>query len=252
MIIIKNKQALKKMEYAGKLLATLFQGLPEVIRCGVSTFEIDLFIEQQHQKLGLETRVKGYCGYRHVSCISVNDEIVHGVPSKDKILKNGDLVKVDVCSSWKGYCADMARGYFVGGSSSKEKLDFVDVAWQSLDAGIDMARAGNHLTDISAAIEAVIDKHRFGIIRDYAGHGIGKSMHEDPEVLNYGKPGQGPILRAGMTLAIEPMITMGNYRVYVAKDGWTVKTLDKSLAAHVEDTVLITHDEPKILTRLVA
>ena len=240
------------MERAGQLLNELFESLDKSFCPGMSTFEIDLFIEQQHKKLGLVSRSKGYKGYKHSSCISLNDEVVHGVPSKDKILKNGDLVKIDICSSWSGYCADKARCFFVGGTPSKKSRELVDVVYQALDAGIDKARAGNHLTDISAAVQEIVDKYKFGILRDFAGHGIGKNMHEEPDIFNYGKPGQGPILRAGMTLAIEPMITMGNYRVYIAEDGWTVKTLDRSLAAHAEDTVLVTDGDPKILTRTIA
>ncbi|MBT3455905.1 type I methionyl aminopeptidase [bacterium] len=249
MITIKNKQAIKKMEIAGQLLSEIFELLSDVIKPGVSTLEVDSFIEQQHIKVGLMPRAKGYKGYKHASCISLNDEVVHGVPSKDKVLKNGDLVKVDICSSWKGYCADMARCFFVGKTISKKHRVFVDIAAQALDAGIEKARAGNYLSDISAAIQAVVERHKFGILRDFAGHGIGKNMHEDPDVFNYGKPGQGPKLRVGMTLAIEPMITLGGYKVYIARDGWTVKTLDKSLAAHVEDTICVTEGEPRILTR---
>jgi len=192
---------------------------------------------------------KGYMGYKHASCISLNDEVVHGVPSSKRLLKDGDLVKVDVCASLDGYCADMAR-MFVVGKPSQQVSHFINVARQALDKGIAQAKAGNRLSDISAAIQAEVEKHGFSVVRDFAGHGIGKTMHEDPEVLNFGKPGKGPLLRPGMTLAIEPMITMGTYDVYVTDDGWTVKTMDKSLAAHVEDTVAITQNEPLVLTRI--
>lgn len=186
-------------------------------------------------------------GYRHVSCISVNDVVVHGVPHADCILQLGDLVKIDVCASWNGYCADMARSFFVG-QSSEQAQKLVDVAYQALKKGIDQARVGNRLSDISSAIQQEVEKHGFGVVRDFAGHGIGKNMHEAPEIVNYGKPGKGPVLKEGMTFAIEPMITAGKYNVYVANDGWTVKTVDRSLAAHVEDTIAITNAGPVILT----
>ena len=143
----------------------------------------------------------------------------------------------------------MARSFWVEACPSQEAQNFVDTAQAALNAAIEMAYPSKHLSDISAAVEAVVEKEGFGVVRDFAGHGIGKNVHEDPEILNFGEPGKGPILQPGMTLAIEPMITMGDYKVYVAKDGWTVKTQDSSLAAHVEDTILVTDEQPKILTR---
>lgn len=248
MITIKNKAALSKMERAGALLADLFVLLPDVIKAGMSTHDLDQWIARELTKRGLTSKAKGYMGYRHVSCISINDEVVHGVPALEKKLQEGDLVKVDVCASWSGYCADMARCYFVG-TPQLQSDKLVKVAQSALDKGIEKARAGNRLTDISAAIQEEVERHGFGVVRDFAGHGIGKQMHEDPEILNYGKPGKGPILREGMTLALEPMITLGDYKVYVDKDGWTAKTADSSLAAHVEDTIVITQGPARILTR---
>lgn len=236
------------MQEAGKLLAEVVYAVEARICSGVSTLELDTWIDQELIKKGLKSKTKGFMTYRHASCISVNDEVVHGVPSKAKVLKDGDVVKVDVCASWKGYCADMARTFFVG-EASEEAKKLASVAQIALDKGIAQAREGNRVSDISAAIQAEVERHGYGVVRDFAGHGIGKQLHEDPEVLNYGTPGQGPILRAGMTLAIEPMITMGKYDVYITTDGWTVKTKDNSLAAHVEDTVAITQGSPKILTR---
>jgi methionyl aminopeptidase len=249
MIHIKNKSSIAKMEAAGQLLAEIFNMISLYIHENVSTLELDAWIENQLREKGLVSQTKGYHGYRHVSCISVNEEVVHGVPMRNKILRKGDLVKIDICASWQGYCADMARAFFVGAEVPLHVQQLVNVAQQALDKGIEQARAGNRLSDISAAIQVEVERHGFGIVRDFAGHGIGKKMHEEPEVLNYGNPGQGPLLRPGMALAIEPMITMGKHDVYVTNDGWTVKTKDKSLAAHVEDTVVITEDAPKILTR---
>lgn len=248
MITIKNKMSVAKMEKAGLLLQEVFDVLTSFIKEGMSTLDVDTKIAQLLKERNLTSKALGYRGYKHVSCISVNDVVVHGVPSASEILRDGDLVKVDICASHDGYCADMARAYFIG-KPSIEAQQLVAVAENALKKGIEKARVGNRLGDISAAIQAEVEKHGFGVVRDFAGHGIGKQMHEDPEILNYGKPGQGPLLQAGMTFALEPMITQGNYKVYVAADGWTVKTSDKSLAAHVEDTIAITHDEPKVLTR---
>jgi methionyl aminopeptidase len=163
-------------------------------------------------------------------------------------LKDGDLVTVDICASFDGYCADMARNFLVGETSDLAKK-MVDVAHRALEKGIKKACVGNRLSDISAAIQQEVEKHGFAVVRDFAGHGIGKQMHEDPEILNYGAPGKGPVLYEGMTFAIEPMITAGKYDVYIESDGWTVRTVDGSLAAHVEDTIAITSKGPIILTR---
>lgn len=251
MIVVKNKASLRKMEQAGKLLGEIFDEIAELIKPGVSTGMIDRKIEKRINQKGLVSKTKGYLGYRHASCISINDELVHGVPSDSRLFAEGDLVKVDICVSWKGYCADMARAFFVGEMPEKVK-QFVANARRALRRGIAQAIPGNKLSDISAAIQHEIEKEGFGVVRDFAGHGIGKQMHEEPEVLNFGKPGEGPVLRAGMTFAIEPMITMGAHDVYVCEDGWTVKTMDHSLAMHIEDTVAVTEREPKILTKTAA
>ena len=247
MISIKNKQAVLKMKTAGKLLAKVLHDIKPLVKAGVTTLQLDAWIENEFRKNHLSPRTKGYKGYKHASCISLNDEVVHGVPSDKKVLKNGDIVKIDLVASWKGYCADTTRSFFVGEVPEKVR-DFVRTARIALNKGIAKAVAGNHLSDISHAIQKEVERNGFSVVRDLAGHGIGKNIHEDPEVLNYGEPGEGPILREGMTLAIEPMITMGKYDIYVAKDGWTIKTVDKSLAAHEEDTVLITQNKPKVLT----
>lgn len=250
MINIKNKAAIRKMEEAGSLLAAIFFDIPVLIVPGITTLELDAWIEKQLVARGLVSKMKGYRGYRHVSCISVNDVVVHGIPNKQSILQKGDLVKVDVCASWQGYCADMARSFFVGQEYSQEYKKLVTVAQDALDKGIGQAIAGNRLSDISAAIQAEVEKHGFGVVRDFAGHGIGKHMHEEPEILNYGRPGQGPLLRPGMAFALEPMITLGKYQVCVDEDGWTVRTVDNKIAAHVEDTIVITDSKPHILTRI--
>ncbi len=250
MITIKNKAAISKMTVAGKLLSEILTDLKNVEMLGKSSADLDRIIELELKKRNLVSRTKGYMTYRHSSCISVNDEVVHGVPSEKRTFQNGDLVKVDVCASWNGYCADMARCFVVGQGERLAQIEkLVSVAEQALFAGASMAKAGGRLSDISAAVQQKVEAAGYGVVRDFAGHGIGKSMHEEPEVLNYGKAGQGPYLQAGMTIAIEPMITEGDYHVYVDKDGWTVKTVDQSWAAHVEDTILITNNGPVFLTR---
>ena len=250
-MMIKSKDAIFKMKTAGKLLAGIFEMVPSVIKPGVTTLMIDQWIAGQLKQHDLVSQSKGYMGYQHVSCISVNQVVVHGVPSSQVILKQGDLVKVDVCAAWKGYCADMARAYLVDVQQpTAEMSQFITTAQQALQAGIDQAVEGNRLFDISYAIQQVAEKQGYGIVRDFAGHGIGKKMHEEPDVPNFGKKGTGMILRAGMTFAIEPMITVGHYDVFVMKDEWTVQTTDQSLAMHVEDTILITQNGPEVLTRL--
>lgn len=250
MIVIKNKLAIEKMATAGKKVAEIMQDIEALIEEGVTTAALDQWVMKELQKKQLLSATIGYMGYKHATCISINEEVVHGVPSISKKLQAGDLVKVDLSAFWKGYCADMARSFFVGNVSDDLKL-FVVTAQNALDQGIQKACVGNRLTDISAAIEQEVNKKGYGILRDFAGHGIGKQLHEDPEILNYGKAGQGPVLRHGMTFAIEPMITLGAHQVCVdKKDGWTVRTLDGKWGAHVEDTVVVTDNGPLILTRL--
>lgn len=250
MISIKNTYACQKMAEAGQLLAQLFVLLEKWIEPGMSTLAIDTYIEDYLKRAKMVSATKGYLGrYHHSSCISVNDEVVHGVPREAMKVALGDLIKIDVCASFNGYCADMARSFFLG-TVSPDVKKFVDAAQSALDKGIEQAYEGSRLSNISAAIQKEVESHGYGVVREFAGHGIGKKMHEDPEILNYGKPGAGPVMRPGMAFAIEPMITMGDYAVYILDDGWTVKTVDKSLAAHVEDTVIVTEHGPDIITRL--
>ncbi len=249
MIQVKNKGSLDKMRTAGKLLANIMGSVSDLVVPGVSTFEIDSKIEAMMRKNSLSPVCKGYGGYPYATCISLNDVVIHGVPSKKIVLKNGDFVKIDYAGAYKGYCADMARYFFVGKvDSSVEKL--ANVAQWALDAAIDKIKPGVRLREVSSCIQKIVEGEGFGVVRDFAGHGIGKRLHEDPQVPNYVDGGQGPILREGMTLAIEPMITQGDYEVKVLEDGWTVKTVDGGLAAHVEDTIAVVKDGVEILTRL--
>ncbi len=249
MISVKNDQAVECMTTAGRLLATVFEEIPGILRAGISTLDIDHYIEQRLHEMQLVSGSKGYKGYRFVSCISLNDVVVHGIPSASSIIKSGDLVKIDVCAAFKGYFADMTRSYCIDHADlGVERL--VSTAYSALDKGIEQAWAGKHLSDISAAIQQEAESKGFGVVRDFAGHGIGRAMHEEPEILNYGKPGRGPVIKCGMAFALEPMITMNEYHVFVEDDGWTVKTVDGGYAAHVEDTIVVTENGPKIITRL--
>lgn len=249
-MVVKTAQALEKMRNAGKLLADIFENISSKIQVGVSTASLDSWIEKELAKRQLISQSKGYRGYRHVSCISVNSVVVHGVPSETIILQAGDLVKVDVCAAWQGYCADMARCFVVGEEISQKVQHLISVTQQALDKGIAQAVDGNRLFDISSAIQQHIEKFGYGVVRDFAGHGIGQKMHENPDVPNYGTAGTGMRLKAGMTFAIEPMVTQGSYEVYIDKDGWTVKTKDGSFAAHIEDTIVVGENGPEILTRV--
>lgn len=249
MIVIKNKLAIEKMKIAGQKLSSIYNDLPTILVPGMTTLEIDAYVERAMNMQGLKPECKGYAGYKHATCISINEVVVHGVPSLQKI-KEGDLVKIDTVASWQGYCVDMARCFFIEPVAEHIK-QFVAIAQESLDAGIKKMYAGNRLGDISSAIQTIVEKAGFGVVRDFAGHGIGKKMHEEPELLNYGTAGTGPVLRVGMALAVEPMITYGSYEVYITEDKWTVKTEDNSIAAHVEDTVIITDNGPEIVTRFI-
>lgn len=249
MIIIKNKTAIQKMRTAGKFLAQIMKDVESSIVYGKSTLEIDSFIEKQMLKIGLKPVCKGYAGYKFATCISLNDVIIHGIPSKDVILKTGDLVKIDVVGSFDGYCADITRYFFV--EPVKELAKKISLVAQiALDKAIDKAVAGNRIADLSACIQKEVESNSFNVVRKFVGHGIGKSIHEDPNVPNFVNGERDVILREGMTLAIEPMITQGSFEVKIMEDGWTAKTLDGGLAAHVEDTILITNDGPEVLTRL--
>lgn len=248
MITIKDSAAIVIMQQAGTLLAQVFDIIEPLIQPGATSLMIDQVIERELAHRDMQGPAKGYHGYTHVSCISCNDEVVHAIPSADRVFASGDLVKVDVVARLQGYCVDMTRSFVVGTAKGGVK-QLINAAQQALDAGIAQAVVGNRLGDISSAIGRVVLAHKFGIVRDFAGHGIGKQMHEAPEIANHGRPGTGPLLKEGMTFAIEPMITAGGCQVYVAHDGWTVKTKDNSLAAHVEDTVLITQQGPCVLTR---
>lgn len=235
------------MREAGKVTALILAELGDVIKPGISTLDIDRFVEKVVKEHHMTAAEKGYCGYPANVCVSVNEEVVHGIPSRKRLLREGDIVSVDLVVEHKGYMADAARTYAVG-RVSEEASRLIETAEKAFFNGIGFAREGCRLSDISHAIQTTVESAGFGVIRDFVGHGIGSEMHEDPQIPNYGRPGRGPRLQRGMTLAIEPMITQGSYEIDVLADDWTAVTIDGGLAAHYENTVVITDGEPELLT----
>ncbi len=235
------------MREAGKVCGQILRDLAEIIKPGISTLEIDRFVEKTVREHGMTAAEKGYCGYPASVCVSINDEVVHGIPSKKRHLREGDIVSCDLVVEYKGYMADAARTYPVG-EVSPEAMHLIETAERAFFNGIAYAKPGYRLQDISHAIQETVEGEGFGVIRDFVGHGIGSEMHEDPQIPNVGKAGKGPRLQPGMTLAIEPMITQGTWEVDVLEDDWTAVTLDGGLAAHYENTVVITDGEPELLT----
>ena len=247
MIIIKSRQELEMMREAGKVTAYILEELQQFMKPGTATIEIDRFVEKTVKKHGMRAAEKEYCGYPASICVSINDEVVHGIPSQKRILRDGDIVSADLVVEYKGYMADAARTYGVGNISPKA-AHLMETAERAFFEGIKYAKEGYRLSDVSHAIQAVVEGEGFGVIRDFVGHGIGREMHEDPQIPNYGKAGKGPRLQRGMTLAIEPMICEGDWDVAVLQDDWTAVTIDGGLAAHYENTVVITAGEPELLT----
>jgi methionyl aminopeptidase len=243
----KTKKEIELMKIAGNRLASIFKQVGDVVRVGVTTAHIDLFIAEKIKEAGLFAECKGYRGYPAVSCISVNDVIVHGIPSDQLVLSDGDFVKVDVVASYKGYCADMARGFFVG-TPNPEAVAMQEVAEKSFEQAVAMLKPGLRISDISHCVQKSVEAAGYNVVREFAGHGIGKHMHEDPSIPNFGLPGKGAIIVKGMTFAIEPMITKGLVASVIDEDGWTARTSDGGLAAHFENTVLIVDDGCEILT----
>lgn len=246
-ITIKSEREIELMRESCRLLGIVHKEMEEAIRPGVSTMDINIIGDTVIRKLGCIPNFKNYNGYPASVCVSVNDEVVHGIPNKKRILQEGDIVSLDAGLIYKGYHSDAARTHGVGQiSPAAQKL--IDVTKASFFEGIKMAKAGNHLHDISNAIDAFIQPYGYGIVRDLVGHGIGTSLHEDPQIPNFAQRRRGPKLQAGMTLAIEPMINMGRADVDWLDDDWTVVTDDGSWSAHYENTILITDGEPEILT----
>jgi len=245
-ISLKSKHEIEIMREAARRLRNIFRELKTYIRVGMTTLDIDQRAEHLMATQKVKPAFKGYRGYPACICTSVNEEVVHGIPSK-KRLKEGDLLSVDIGLIHEGYVSDAARTWVIG-RVGDESIDLIETARQALYLGMAQMKAGNRLGDVSYAIQNYVEAQGFSVIRDYVGHGIGRDMHEDPQVPNFGKPGRGPKLEVGMVLALEPMVAAGSWEVDILNDAWTVVTRDRQLAAHYEDTIAITENGPENLT----
>jgi methionyl aminopeptidase len=247
MITLKSEREIQLMHEAGKILASCHKEIASMIKPGVTTLEIDQFVEDYLKKHGATPEQKGYHGFPYATCASVNDEICHGFPS-EKPLKEGDIVTIDMVVNLNGFLADSAWTYAVG-KISEQAQKLLTVTENALYKGIEQAVAGNRLGDIGHAIQSYAEAENFSVVRDFTGHGIGKSMHEDPTVLHYGKPGKGMRLKEGMVITIEPMLNVGTWKSKMDPNGWTARTADGKLSAQYEHTIAITKDGPFILTQ---
>ena len=249
MIQLKSSREIDTMAAGGRILAATHAHVKPGIKPGVSTMQIDAMVESFIRSYaGALPSFKGLYGFPGSACVSINEEIVHGIPSTRRVLREGDIVSIDIGVHYGGFHTDSAWTYAVG-EISAETQRLMDVTEASLYAGIAELRIGNHIGDIGAAVEAVVTKGKFTVVRDLVGHGVGASMHEDPQVPNHGKPKRGPKLQAGMTLAIEPMVNAGGAATRTLADRWTIVTMDGSMSAHFEHTVAVTADGPRVLTR---
>ena len=247
MIRLKSKREIEIMQKAAEILKKAFEKLHPSVKAGVSTLELDEVAERAIQDAGGESAFKGYRGFPRTLCVSINEEVVHGIPSSRR-LTEGDLVSLDLGVRYQGYYADAARSLVIG-KGSPETLRLVRVAREAFLAGFQAVRtSGKRVGDLSRAVQEVVEREGFGIVRDYVGHGIGQAIHEEPPVPNFGRPGQGPRIEPGLVLAIEPMVTAGHYAVETLSDGWTVVTKDRKWASHYEDTVAFTEEGPVNLT----
>lgn len=246
-VTIKSEHELEKMREAGRILGIVNDEMAKIIRPGISTMDINRKGEEVIRSFGCIPSFLNYNGYPASICVSVNDEVVHGIPSKKRILQEGDIVSLDAGVIYEGYHSDAARTHAVGQISEEDQF-LIDVTKQSFFEGIKYAKAGNHLYDISKAIQNYAEANGFSIVRDLVGHGIGRNLHEEPQVPNFKPIGRGIKLRPGMTLAIEPMVNAGDYDVWVLEDDWTVVTTDSMKSAHYENTILITEGEPEIFS----
>ena len=247
MIIVKSPREIELMKEAGRLVAKVFETVEPHIKPGVSTYELNKIAEEVIYAGGGSCPCKGYYDYPAGTCVSVNDTLIHGIPSKKIILKEGDIVSLDVVACLKGYCADATRTFGVGILKESVK-QLMQVTKDAFYKGIEQAKPNNHIGDISSAIQEFVESHGYSVAREFTGHGIGKSMHEDPSVPNYGIAGTGALLKPGMALAIEPMILEGNKETRVLGDGWTVKSRDGKLTCHYENTIIITESGNEIIT----
>ena len=236
------------MRTAGRIVAGTIDRVLAAVRPGISTADLDRVAEEEINRQAATPSFKGYKGFPASICASLNDEVVHGIPSPKRMLKAGDILSLDFGAIWEGYHADSAVTVFVGEPPSAEAEKLVRVTEEALEAAISQVRPGGRLSDVSNAVEQVVEGAGFSVVREYVGHGIGRSLHEDPQIPNYGPPGRGPELRPGLVLAVEPMVTMGDWPTRVLADDWTVVTADGSLAAHFEHTIAVTDDGHEVLT----
>jgi methionyl aminopeptidase len=246
MITLKSPRELETMRRSGKITAAVLTELMAAVRPGVTTAELDAMAEAGIRSRGGIPTFKGYHGFKHSICASVDDEVVHGIPGS-RVLREGELLSIDIGTTLEGYVSDSAVTVPVG-TVSVEAKKLLDVTQECLFIGIAAMQRGNRVGDIGAAVQAHAESHGYGVVRELVGHGVGQQMHEEPQVPNYGKPGTGPELRTGLVLAVEPMITQGGREVNTLKDGWTVVTQDGKLAAHFEHTIAVTDDGPRVLT----
>lgn len=248
MITIKSDDEIKIMREAGRIVGQTLQKLVEASKPGVVARDLDQLVRKEYKRIGCIPTFLGYAHppYPATLCFSVNDELVHGIPNK-QVIKEGDLISIDLGATWKGFVGDSAVTFVVG-QPTEEQQKLMDVTRESLWEGIRAARAGVKLGVVSNAIGTYIEKHGYGVVRQYVGHGVGREMHEEPQVPNYGPPDRGVVLRKGMVLALEPMVTVGDHRTRVLDDEWTVSTADGSLCAHFEHTIAITDGEAEVLT----
>lgn len=249
MIPIKTKEQLERMRVACRITALARKAAADAVAPGVTTDEIDRIVRKTIEKAGAKPSFLGYGGFPASACISINDEVIHGIPSAKRIVRAGDIVKIDVGAYIGGFHGDCACTVPCGEVSDEAKR-LIEVTRQSFYEGIQFAREGCRVSDISAAVQTYVEANGFSVVRSFVGHGVGQKLHESPEVPNFGRPGHGVRLQAGMTLAIEPMVNVGGYDVRVLSDGWTVKTKDGKLSAHYENTVAITDGAPEILTAI--
>ncbi len=248
MIMIKTEAEIELMRIAGRIVAETHQELKKILRPGITTKQLDIIAEEFIRSKGAIPSFKGYHGFPATICASVNEELVHGIPS-DRILKDGDIISIDIGANYKGYHGDSAWSYPIG-SISDEAKRLLKITEESLFEGLKYAKPEQRLSDISHAIQVYVEQAGFSIVREYAGHGVGRNLHEDPQILNYGPPNRGPKLKKGMTLAIEPMVNYGKRYVETLVNGWTVVTSDSSLSAHFEHTIVITDSGHEILTTI--
>ncbi len=248
MITIKTAREIELMREAGRIVALAHQEVSKHIQVGITTAELDAIVEKTIRDNDATPSFKNYHGYPASACISINEQVVHGIPGKYK-LRKGDIVSVDIGANFKGYHGDSAWTYYVDSITQKEQK-LLDVTKDALFAGLSMVKAGNRLSDVSHAIEQCAKEHGYGVVEELTGHGIGQNLHEDPPIPNFGQSGKGPILKEGMTLAIEPMFNMGTKRVLTKSDMWTIVTADKKKSAHFEHTIVVTKEGYEILTTI--